>query len=104
MRSTLNVNEHSATGRLLKLLNDAWPKTVTVQPVKIGLIGDDGALAFLKAVQDLGDDGLIGYEALLRDARGPRILDASITTRGRTLFSQRDFGLKREQTANPLSA
>src|SRR5688500_13125856 len=99
MGSALNLVELSAQSRLLKFLYDAWPDTATMQPIRIGLSDEDGDIAFLRAVQDLCDHGLIGYEALVRDAQGPRVIDASITTRGRAILNRSDLDLRREQPA-----
>ena len=86
MGSALNIDERSVEARLLRLLADAWPNTANVAPAHLGLSGRNGGLAFLDAIEELSDGGLLGYEALMIDIYGPRIHEASITPRGRALM------------------
>lgn len=41
---------------------------------------------FIKALQELGDSGLITFEAFLVGPGGPQMVDAALTARGRALL------------------
>jgi hypothetical protein len=82
------MSDHrGATKQLLHVLNACWPATLTVDPDTLGMGGELGARDFLRAVQELCDDGLLSYEALVTDSQGPRALGAYLTRRGRAHYT-----------------
>lgn len=79
---------------LMAVLIGCWPAPVTLTSETIGLDGrPDSHQNFLRTVQALSDAGLIQYEALLVGAtRGPEVVDALLTARGRAAFGLRAGG------------
>jgi hypothetical protein len=64
-----------------------WPQIASLGPRDLGPHASLEALQFLRAVQAMCDEGLLSYEALIIDATGPRIISASLTSRGRSTYS-----------------
>jgi len=92
------VIDHRALRRiLLQHLSRRWPEVVTLEPRQIGLTGVEDARAFLKAIRELSEEGLLSYELLLADAQRPRAQGASITPRGRATISSGPAFLLGEQ-------
>lgn len=77
----------AARASLLRLLWKKWPETATILPSHVDLHGAEGVIAFLGAIQELCDEGLLSYEALICDPHGPRALQASVTSRGRACMA-----------------
>lgn len=71
--------------RILSIVGRNWPTFLTLKPSDVGVSGDADVILFLQAVQNLCDEGLLSYEALVVDELGVRILEAGLTTRGRRL-------------------
>lgn len=89
MISELMIEEVSGRDMLLALLAAAWPNTVNVSPTHLGLNGKSGALVFLDIFEELGDTGMLSYEALVISESGPLIYQASITPKGRASLRRR---------------
>ena len=73
---------------LVRVLQARWPSPITLSCETVGL-DDQPELrqALLRSVQALADGGLLQYEALLVGAtRGPEVVDAMLTARGRALL------------------
>lgn len=69
-------------------LQASWPKLVTLTPGDLCLGGDaDPKIALLQAIQELSDDGMVSYEAIVFDLEGTRIIDVALTARGRAGFA-----------------
>jgi len=81
---------HALMGALL----ECWPAPMTLTSENVGLDGrQDSNQNFLRTVQALSDAGLLQYEALLVGAtRGPEVVDALLTARGRAAFGLRAGG------------
>lgn len=81
----------SADARMIvDALWSSWPIVATLRPVDLGM--DDSAdrlIDFIKAFQDLGDAGLIIFEAFVVGPAGPQVIDAALTARGRALLGAR---------------
>ena len=60
---------------------------MTVDPLALEILAELGARNFAQAVQELCDDGLLSYEALVTDSDGPRALGAYLTRRGRAYYT-----------------
>jgi hypothetical protein len=73
---------------LLRVLQACWPSPVTLTCETVGLENQPGSRqGFLRSIQALADSGLLQYEAILVGAtRGPEVVDAILTARGRALF------------------
>lgn len=72
---------------LLHVLRACWPSPVTLTCETVGLDNrPESRHVFLRSVQALIDGGMLQYEALLVGAtRGPEVIDAILTARGRAL-------------------
>jgi hypothetical protein len=82
------MSDHfGASDRLLHVLNSCCPATLTVDPDTLGIPGELDARDFVRAVQELCDEGLLSYEALVTDSEGPRALGAYLTRRGRAYYT-----------------
>jgi hypothetical protein len=69
---------------IVDILWASWPGLVTLRPFDIGMDGSaEDCGSFLKAIQDLGDAGFVSYEALIVGPLGPRIMDMTLTAKGR---------------------
>ncbi|OAN67133.1 hypothetical protein [Sphingomonas sp. TDK1] len=71
-----------------RLLQQNWPGFIQLTPADIGLSnGEQGAADFLAVVASLSDAGYLSYEALLLNAEGPILVDATLTARGRAVLT-----------------
>jgi hypothetical protein len=73
---------------LLRVLQACWPSPVTLTCDTVGLGNQPGSRqGFLRSIQALADGGMVQYDALVVGAtRGPEVVDAILTARGRALF------------------
>lgn len=73
-----------AAALLIHALGRSWPILETLTPASIGLEdGEASLVGFLTAVQQLSDEGMISYEALVVNRDSVRLVDAGLTARGR---------------------
>jgi hypothetical protein len=73
---------------LLRVLQVSWPNPVTLTCETVGIDDQpESRQNFLRSIQALADGGLLQFEALLVGAtRGPEVVDAILTARGRALL------------------
>lgn len=73
-----------AAALVIRALGQSWPILETLTPASLGLDESEADLvAFVTAVQQLSDEGLISYEALIVNRDTARLVDAGLTARGR---------------------
>lgn len=75
---------------IVDALWSSWPLVATLRPADLGM--DESAerlIDFIKAFQDLGDAGMIIFEAFVVGPAGPQVIDAALTARGRALLGAR---------------
>lgn len=78
----------SELGLLVQLLRESWPVPCSVTPATLGIGTGPGARrAFLDAVLYMSDHGLLSYEALVVCNGDPRIIEATLTARGRIMLN-----------------
>lgn len=65
----------------------SWPVVVTLCADDVGMnASPERHIDFIKALQELGDAGLITFEAFIVGPGGPQMIDAALTARGRALL------------------
>lgn len=73
-----------AAALLIRALGQSWPILETLTPASLGLDESEADLVgFVTAVQQLSDEGMIMYEALVVNRDTARLVDAGLTARGR---------------------
>lgn len=73
-----------AAALLIRALGQSWPILETLTPASLGLDDSETDLVgFVTAVQQLSDEGMISYEALVVNRDTARLVDAGLTARGR---------------------
>jgi hypothetical protein len=79
--------ENADARTIVEALWSSWPIVVTLCAADVAM-GDspERHIDFIKALQELGDSGLITFEAFLVGPGGPQMVDAALTARGRALL------------------
>ena len=77
-----------SASNIMKVLEAGWPNLMTIKPCDVGMAEKSQAVIFVRVVQRLCDEGLLTYEALVADRFGPRVIDATLTARGRSILSE----------------
>jgi hypothetical protein len=78
---------HNASN-ILKILEASWPNLMTIEPCDVGMTDKSQEVSFVRIVQGLCDEGLLSYEAIIADRLGPRVIDATLTARGRFILAE----------------
>lgn len=79
--------ENADAKTIVAALWSNWPIVATLRPADVGMdASSDRLIDFIKAFQDLGDAGLITFEAFIVGPGGPQMIDAALTARGRALL------------------
>lgn len=85
------IDGSAAANDLMRVLFAAWPAVATVTLDDLQAIGSTHDMReFLGAIEALNDDGMLCFEALVVGTAGPRLIDASLTARGRNAFRLRN--------------
>lgn len=72
---------------IVAALWSSWPIVATLRPADVGMdASPDRLIDFINAFQNLGDAGLITFEAFIIGPGGPQMIDAALTARGRALL------------------
>lgn len=72
---------------IVAALWSSWPIVATLRPADVGMdASPDRHIDFINAFQNLGDAGLITFEAFIIGPGGPQMIDAALTARGRALL------------------
>jgi hypothetical protein len=77
-----------SASNIMKVLEAGWPNLMTIKPADVGMAEKSQAVNFVRVIQGLCDEGLLTYEALIADRFGPRVIDATLTARGRLALSE----------------
>jgi hypothetical protein len=84
---TAQAFESADAKAIVEALWSSWPIVATLRPADVGMDDTPERLIdFIKAFQDLGDAGMITFEAFIVGPAGPQMIDAALTARGRTLI------------------
>lgn len=84
---TAQAFESADAKAIVEALWSSWPIVATLRPADVGMDETpDRLIDFIKAFQDLGDAGMITFEAFIVGPTGPQMIDAALTARGRTLI------------------
>jgi len=72
---------------IVDALWSSWPVVSTLRPADVGMADTpERAIGFIKTVQQLSDAGFVSYEAFVVGMAGPRVVEATLTARGRALL------------------
>lgn len=72
---------------IVEALWSSWPIVVTLSAADVGMnAAPERHVDFIRALQELGDAGLITFEAFIVGPGGPQMIDAALTARGRALL------------------
>lgn len=72
---------------IVAALWSSWPIVATLRPADVGMdASPDRLIDFINTFQNLGDAGLITFEAFIIGPGGPQMIDAALTARGRALL------------------
>ena len=79
--------ENADARTIVAALWSSWPIVATLRPADVGMdASPDRLIDFINAFQNLGDAGLITFEAFIIGPGGPQMIDAALTARGRALL------------------
>lgn len=84
---TAQAFENADAKTIVEALWSSWPIVVTLCAADVAMNDSpERHIDFIKALQELGDAGLITFEAFIVGPGGPQMIDAALTARGRALL------------------